>query len=69
MFTSSKENSNEDFGRDFGLAQVIQLSKISQIAHEWNERGEKSTNRKKDRKKACAIKWDPYNAPPSTRRM
>ncbi|MTH48504.1 hypothetical protein [Intestinirhabdus alba] len=43
--------------------------KSSQIAHEWSERAEISTNGKKDLKKPCAKKWDPYNAPPSTRRM
>ncbi|MBP1521182.1 hypothetical protein IVU49_24160 [Salmonella enterica subsp. enterica serovar Worthington] len=38
------------------------------FAQEWSERDEKSTNRKKD-PKTLAKKWDPYNAPPSTRRM
>ncbi|OSJ78016.1 hypothetical protein K800_23186 [Salmonella enterica subsp. enterica serovar Newport str. SHSN010] len=44
-------------------------SKNRHFAQEWSERDEKSTNRKKDPKNACAKKWDPYNAPPSTRRM
>jgi hypothetical protein len=49
--------------------QVIYLSKISQIAQECSERGEKQALSKKDPKNTCAKKWDPYNAPPSTRRM
>ncbi|WP_374221726.1 hypothetical protein [Klebsiella quasivariicola] len=32
-----------------------------------DEKGEKSPLRKKDRKKACAKNWDPYNAHPLTR--
>ncbi len=30
---------------------------------------ENQQSEKKDLKNTCAKKWDPYNAPPSTRRM
>ncbi|MEL2282006.1 hypothetical protein AAER89_26820, partial [Klebsiella pneumoniae] len=43
--------------------------KIEQIVQLHGEKGEKSPFRKKDRKKACAKKWDPYNAHPLTRQM
>jgi len=33
------------------------------------EKDEKKAVERKDRKNACAKNWDPYNAPPSTRRM
>ncbi|WP_410742832.1 hypothetical protein [Citrobacter koseri] len=67
MFTSTKENSNEDFGWIIGATQVFQVSKISQIAQECSERGKKQAFSKKDPKNACAKKWDPYNAPPLRR--
>ncbi|HGY5853889.1 TPA: hypothetical protein ACNV47_005052, partial [Citrobacter farmeri] len=67
MSTSRKENSNDDFGCISGLAQVLYLSKIRQIAHEGSEGDEKAANEKKDPKKSCAKNWDPYNAPPLRR--
>jgi len=41
--------------------------KIERIAQERCEEAEKASHEKKDRKKACAKKWDPYNALPLTR--
>jgi len=43
--------------------------KIERIEQERREAAEKSSFGKKDRKKACAKKWDPYNALPLTRQM
>ncbi|WP_335921155.1 hypothetical protein, partial [Salmonella enterica] len=60
-------NSHEDFGCFNGVVQGEIASKNRHFAQEWSERDEKSTNRKKDPKNACAKKWDPYNAPPLTR--
>jgi hypothetical protein len=42
---------------------------FKQIGRDFSEKSGKSAVRKKDLKNACAKKWDPYNAPPSTRRM
>ncbi|MEQ0387162.1 hypothetical protein ABLV76_07900 [Klebsiella sp. GB_Kp047] len=49
--------------------QPLKTVKIEQIVQLHGEKGEKSPFRKKDRKKACAKKWDPYNAHPLTRQM
>jgi len=43
------------------------LSFIKQIVCDRSEKGEKTAIEIKDRKKACAKKWDPYNAPPLRR--
>jgi len=43
--------------------------KIERIEQERREAAEKPSFGKKDRKKACAKKWDPYNALPLTRQM
>ncbi|HAT8014611.1 hypothetical protein [Citrobacter rodentium] len=47
--------------------KCFSYQKKRQFVQEWSERGEKAANRKKDRKKACAKNWDPYNAPPLRR--
>jgi len=47
--------------------QAFYLSLFEQIVRDLSEKGEKTTISKKDRKKACAKKWDPYNAPPLRR--
>ncbi|HEI8491908.1 TPA: hypothetical protein SLE92_004269 [Citrobacter koseri] len=54
MFTSTKENSNEDFGWIIGATQVFQVSKISQIAQECSERGKKTgIQQKRSKKRLC----------------
>ncbi|EDS0708032.1 hypothetical protein MNN85_002735, partial [Salmonella enterica] len=50
-------NSHEDFGCFNGVVQGEIASKNRHFAQEWSERDEKSTNRKKDPKNACAKKW------------
>ncbi|EAX1807797.1 hypothetical protein PUW30_20615 [Salmonella enterica subsp. enterica serovar Gallinarum] len=47
-------NSHEDFGCFNGVVQGEIASKNRHFAQEWSERDEKSTNRKKDPKNACA---------------
>ncbi|MBR7607361.1 hypothetical protein ACOI6D_25825, partial [Klebsiella sp. R2] len=54
----------EDFGGFYLPVQPLKTVKIEQIVQLHGEKGEKSPFRKKDRKKACAKKWDPYNAHP-----
>ncbi|EGS0492607.1 hypothetical protein I7Z89_004167 [Salmonella enterica] len=49
-------NSHEDFGCFNGVVQGEIASKNRHFAQEWSERDEKSTNRKKDPKNACAKK-------------
>ncbi|PYZ15329.1 hypothetical protein DNK70_02300 [Klebsiella pneumoniae] len=41
--------------------QPLKTVKIEQIVQLHGEKGEKSPFRKKDRKKACAKKWDPHS--------
>ncbi|WP_312214265.1 hypothetical protein [Pseudescherichia sp.] len=57
----------DDFGSFRGTAQAFYTPKFKQIAQDPSRKREKSTVGKKDLKKACAKKWDPYNAPPSKR--
>jgi len=57
----------DDFGSFNGPAQALYASKFKQIAQDPSRKSEKPTVGKKDLKKACAKKWDPYNAPPSKR--
>jgi len=52
-----------------GLSEGIHTSKKQQIVWDLNKKNEKTAIRRKIEKKGCAKKWDPYNAPPSTRRM
>ncbi|WP_444878294.1 hypothetical protein [Citrobacter koseri] len=66
MFTSTKENSNEDFGWIIGATQVFQVSKISQIAQECSERGKKQAFSKKIQKTLVQKNGIP-NAPPLRR--
>jgi hypothetical protein len=42
---------------------------FKQIGRDFSEKRGKSAVGKKDLKNTCAKKWDPYNAPPSTRQM
>jgi len=58
---------NGDFGSIISVAQAFYASKFKQIEQDHSDKNEKTTLRKKDPKKACAKKWDPYNAPPLTR--
>jgi len=57
----------DDFGSFRDPAQAFYMPKFKQIAQDPSRKSENSTVGKKDPKKACAKKWDPYNAPPSKR--
>jgi len=61
--------STEDFDPITPLDQGGFLSLFEHIGWDFGEKDEKRTVGIKDRKNACAKNWDPYNAPPSTRRM
>jgi hypothetical protein len=43
------------------------VTNLRQIVQDLYGKAEKTSVERKDRKKACAKKWDPYNAPPLTR--
>ncbi|HDS1153111.1 TPA: hypothetical protein QDZ66_003914, partial [Pluralibacter gergoviae] len=55
------------FSLIIGHSSGFLTSKKQQIEQDRSKANEKRANRKKIAKKGCAKKWDPYNAPPSTR--
>jgi len=57
----------DDFGSFSGPAQAFYMAIFKQIAQDPSRKSEKPAVGKKDLKKGCAKKWDPYNAPPSKR--
>jgi len=69
MITSATANGNVNFGGFSWREQALHAPKFKQIEQDHSKKNDKTPVRKKDRKKACAKNWDPYNAPPSTRRM
>ena len=52
-----------------GLPVGFHISKKQQIVWDLDKKNEKTAIGKKIEKKGCAKKTDPYNSPPSTRRM
>ncbi|WP_312952794.1 hypothetical protein, partial [Superficieibacter sp.] len=67
MITSDKTHCDNDFGCFIAREQAFCTAKFAQIEQDHSEKAEKATVGKKDRKKACAKNWDPYNAPPLRR--
>ncbi|MDQ2308765.1 hypothetical protein [Pluralibacter gergoviae] len=55
------------FSLIIGHSSGFLTSKKQQIEQDRSKANEKRANGKKIAKKGCAKKWDPYNAPPSTR--